>query len=504
MEKNIPNSHLLHYNGAETANYGQNHPFGGWNGYCVSLAYISCIFIVLFKRGIYMLKKNIVKLTTTFGLLIMLGAGYASYGQKDHGNGNGKGNGHGNGNGNGKHAENGGDQGRGNGNRERRQEDVRVYRQQGDNGRRYESGNKGWKGDNGGRRNEDRPVYRVPVYQSAPWGGGRVPPGQIRSQQVHERNAERKAIKDQEKAYRRSYKNESNDERRYYQPSVAPQWFDQAGRIFGNGYANPDQRRYQDRRRYRQNANVRPYAPGQGYYPQTNGYYADPNGYSYDQNQQYPYSNNGTSSKTNILRAIIGSILGGFGGQANGYDNGYQDNGYYDANVYNSGYANGPVRHTQPSYYVGAYSPRYTGYSPVYTQYAGYGQPQYDNYSSYDGGLLNSIPLAGLFGQRGGAGGYVTQILRQVLTQGYLEGLLAGRNARQNGSGNQYYNDPYVGADGNYDPYSYTIGENRRVLSEGYGLGFEDALSGRSQYDQRSAGKLNLVNLLLSNVFQIG
>ena len=464
--------------------------------------------MVISKRGIDMLIKIIGKFSvmTTVSLVILLGAGYASYGQKDHGRGNG--------NGNGKHGENRGDESRGNGNdkHERRQDAPQVYQRQDNNARRSEGDNRGGGGDHGRRGNQDREnrrIYNVPVYQQSPQGGGWVPPGQIRSQQVHERNAERKAIKDQEKAYRRLYKNEANDGRRegrYYQQSAAPQWFDQAGRFFQNGYAAPDQRRYQDRRRYRQGVNVNPYAPVTGYYPQTNGYYADPNGYSYSQNQpyygndQYPYSNNGTSLKTTILRTIISSILGGFGGQ----DNGYQDNGYYDANAYNSGYANGPVRYAQLAYSYGAYSPRYTGYSPAYSQYASYAQPQYDNYSPSDGGLLNSIPLAGLFGQRGGAGGYVTQILSQVLTQGYLEGLLAGRNARQSGRGSRYYNDPYVGADGNYDPYSYTIGENRRILSEGYGLGFQDALSGRSQFDPRSAGKLDLVNLLLNNVFQLG
>ncbi len=449
-----------------------------------------------------MLLKIITKLSlmTAFSLVILLGAGYTSYGQKDHDKGNG----------NGKHGDNRGEgRGNGNGKHERRQEEPQEYRQQNDNGRQYEGANQGRGNGNGKRKNQgrdERRVHNVPVPQQAPWSGGWVPPGQIHSQQVHERNAERKAVKNQEKSYRRLYNDQENNDRRhaprYDQRYAAPQWFDQAGRIVRNGYANPDLWQYNgDRRGYRQGVTVNPYTPGAGYYARTNGYYADPNGYAYNPNhnyyqyEQYPYSNNRTSLKTSILRAIIGSILGGFGGQ---------DNGYYDPNAYNSNYRSGPVRYTQPSYYNGGYLPQYTGYQPAYPQYADYAPPQYDNYSPYSGGLLNSLPIAALFGQRGGTGGYITQILSQVLVQGYLQGLLDGRTARGSGRGRVYYNDPYVGADGIYDFYSPTIGENRQILSEGYGLGFEDALTGRNQYDPRTAGKVNLVSLLLNNVFQLG
>ena len=461
-----------------------------------------------------MLMKYFTKLSlvTSFGLILLLSASYASFAQKDHGNDNGKRND------GGKHGENRSDEGRGNGGgkHERRQEEAQTYRQ-GDNRARDEGANRGrgngnWKNE----RREERQTYNVPSPQQVPRGGGWIPPGQIRNQQVHERNAERKAIKDQEKAYRRVYRDQENESRReaprYDQRYSAPQWFDQARRVVRNGYTNPDQRWYDaNRRSYRQSVTVNPYGPGAGYYPQTNGYYADPNDYRYNQNQTYygygqdPYSNsygqypsgikNGTSWKNTILRTIISSILGGIGGQ---------DNNYYDPNAYNVNYANGSVRYAQPAFNTGGYPPQYAGLNPAYSQYAGYEQPQYDNSSPYSGGILNSIPLTGLFGQRSGAGGYVAQILSQVLAQGYLQGLLAGRTARQSGSGNRYYNDPYVSADGVYDPYSYTIGENRRVLSEGFGLGFEDALGGRNQYDQPSAGNVDLVSLLLNNVFRLG
>jgi len=44
------------------------------------------------------------------------------------------------------------------------------------------------------------------------------------------------------------------------------------------------------------------------------------------------------------------------------------------------------------------------------------------------------------------------------------------------------------------------IGENRRCFSEGYALGYQDALSGRQQYFANYTGDTDLVSLLLSNV----
>ena len=438
-------------------------------------------------------------LVTSFGLMLLMGVGYASFGQKEHGN-----NGHGNGDGGGKQGENRGDRGdneRGNGGdkQDRRRQEPQIFRQE-DRGGSDERGNGNWKQE---RRNE-RPIYNVPTPQQVPWGGGWIPPGQIRSHNVHERNAERKAIKDQEKAYRR----ENRDDQRY----SARQWFDQTRHTGRNSYTYLDPRSYDPNRQiYRQGVTVDPYGPRAGYSGRPNGYYTDPNSYQYGQDPNYygygsdPYSNvygqypsqnnGGLSWKKNLLRTLINSILGGVGGG---------NNAYYDQNAYNSSYAYGPVRDRQSSYYNGAYSPQNAGYDPAYSQYPSYTQPQYFGTSPLSGGLLNSIPLTGLFGQRGGAGGYVAQILSQFLAQGFLQGSLAGQTARQSGLGSRYYNDPYVGANGVYDPYSYTMGENRRILSEGYNLGYEDALSGRYQYNQCATGNVDLVNLLLNNVFQLG
>ncbi|MEP6788498.1 MAG: hypothetical protein ABJB40_08705, partial [Acidobacteriota bacterium] len=78
------------------------------------------------------------------------------------------------------------------------------------------------------------------------------------------------------------------------------------------------------------------------------------------------------------------------------------------------------------------------------------------------------------------------------------------QNARQSGYGDRYYNDPYDSPQSGYIPYSSTIGENRQLLSDGYGLGFQDALNNRNQYQPRSAGNTDLVSLLLSNVLRLG
>jgi len=329
-------------------------------------------------------------------------------------------------------------------------------------------------------------VYTVPYQQQVPWtGGGWVPPGQIRSQQVHERNAERKALKDQEKAYRRYMgggddRDDERDNRRYY----GQRWQNRIPQIYQN--YNPNQYGYDPRvYRYQQPAPVYPYQPGGGYYA-PNQYY--PNTYGYNQDPYYyggyPNQYGGGSLKSTIVRMLLSNVLGNvLGGGRNSYLNQYDP------------YAYGPVNYSynQPAYLGGGYAP----------QYASYGVPQYGGYSPYSGGLLGASPLGGLLGQ-GGGGSYITQALSQVLAQGYLQGMLAGQNARQGGYGDRYYNDPYNTAASSYCPYSTSMDQNRQLLSEGYNLGFQDALSGRNPYQPQSYGKADLVSLLLSNVLRAG
>ena len=113
--------------------------------------------------------------------------------------------------------------------------------------------------------------------------------------------------------------------------------------------------------------------------------------------------------------------------------------------------------------------------------------------------MLNSLPIAELIEQYTG-GGFASQLIGNFLAQGYDQGFLAGRDARRNRIDDNNYNDPYAYEGGLYDPYSATLGENRRTLSEGYELGYRDALSGRNDYDPQSEGNVDLVSLLLNNV----
>jgi len=163
--------------------------------------------------------------------------------------------------------------------------------------------------------------------------------------------------------------------------------------------------------------------------------------------------------------------------------------------------------YTQPLYSRAGYSPSYAGYNQSYSPYSSYGGQSYgygyDPYDQQSGSLLGSLPIGSLLGG-GGRGGFLTQILGQVVAQGYLQGLLEGQAAKRYGYADESYYDPYVSEEGIYDPFSTSIGENRRLMSEGYDLGYEDALAGREQFDPREVGSVDLVSLLLGNVFRLG
>ena len=394
-----------------------------------------------------------------------------------------------------------------------------------------------WKGDKGNAR-------RDVIIPQVPWGGGWIPPGQIRKQEVHARNAERKALKEQFKEERKAYKRYEKQNRYDDRDSYRQSWVDQGRRIFRNIYPDRsrtvyegDQYTYAPRLQqrvqqyqpnyeaYRYQGPVAPaYNPGYfGYDPYAysppvynSGYYGyDPNSYGYAANPYAydQYGSGGTSLKQMLIRTLISTVLSGVLNRGGGSSYGQNYDPYYASGPVNYGYTQPSYYgYGQPQYYGSGYAPQYSGYNTGYlpAAYSAYGQPAY-GYDPYlsgggllnsGGGLLSSIPLASILGQ-GGRGGYVTQILTQVLAQGYLQGLLAGENARESGYGEDGYYDPYVSQEGVYDPYSYTIGENRRVMSEGYDLGFEDALEGRNQYNPQAVGNVDLVSLLLGNVFKL-
>ena len=100
-----------------------------------------------------------------------------------------------------------------------------------------------------------------------------------------------------------------------------------------------------------------------------------------------------------------------------------------------------------------------------------------------------------------GGGGFVQQLLGNLLAVGYEQGYLQGQNARRAGYGTRYYYDPYNSGT-NYLS-SVSLGENRSCLSDGYELGYNDALYNRggSVLDQDT--NVDLVSLLLGNALQV-
>ena len=50
-----------------------------------------------------------------------------------------------------------------------------------------------------------------------------------------------------------------------------------------------------------------------------------------------------------------------------------------------------------------------------------------------------------------------------------------------------------------YDPYSSSLGDCRRYLSEGYELGYEDGLRGQDEFDIAGNGDVDLVSLLVGS-----
>ena len=323
-------------------------------------------------------------------------------------------------------------------------------------------------------------------------GGGFVPPGQIRSQEVHERNAERKAERQQQEFYRQYQRDYGQGYERYQQPYYAPYvpapvyQYDQPNNYQQYGYAQPYYPTYQY---YNSPVYDQSYRYGGGgylsnsplYIPNTfiyepytaYTYYPDYFGYS----QPYYGSNSGFNWKSMLIRTLIGFVMGN------------QNNDYYGLRPYDPYYGYAPAVYNGYNSYDGYYPSSYTR-----TVYA---QPYYD-YSGYRAPLVNYLPMQDLFGPS--YGGYASDTLREVLAQGYEQGYQAGWYARENQLRNDYLRNNYVINDDYIDPYSYTIGENRRCFTEGYNIGYQDALNGRQEYISQYSGNTDLVSLLLSNV----
>lgn len=205
-------------------------------------------------------------------------------------------------------------------------------------------------------------------------------------------------------------------------------------------------------------------------------YYDDPyyNGYG-DPYYYDPYYDRG-DWKEQLLRVVLSSFFGG------------SDYGYYDR--YPSYYTSaGYLPYRQPSAYYVISEPWYGGY---------YDDPSTPAYSPAYVGYYDS-PYIGT--------GYDSELLRQAVAAGYSQGLQDGMYARQRGWDDSYYYDPYAYDGRYYDAYSTSIAERRRCMSEGYELGYRDAMMDRDRqeyYYGNNAGYVDLVSLALGDVMRVG
>ena len=399
----------------------------------------------------------------TLGLIILIGSGFSAFGQgKGHGGDKGDKGNHGqsaergegrhqNGDRQAQRQERGQQENEGRNKHDNRPDNNRIQRQPED---RNEPGrgNGNWKQKD---RRDERPVYPVyPPQQQSPPGWSNVwrnNYGQQRSSEVHARNAERKALGNQ-------------------------------ARTLG-GYYPQDRNNYDSHNAYNQ-----PYAYDQRY--------------SYDPRNTYQQRD---SVRSNILRSVIGLVLGNNTGSR------------YYAQPYND------------SSYGVPYNPAYNGgyYIPS-SQNQGYREPYYNNYqtntypyaSTYGGNQLYSnggasqvvVPLlTSLLGSRGG---FFGRLVGQLLASGYNQGYQDARYAQANGYGGRNYQDPYAYENTysepdyayqniGYDPYS-SLAENRRYMSEGYELGYRDALNTRNQsFAFNNVGGGDLISLLLGSVLRV-
>ena len=232
--------------------------------------------------------------------------------------------------------------------------------------------------------------------------------------------------------------------------------------------------------------------------------------------------------RDNILRNAIVNVAYGY--QGSYYDYYPRYDSYYYGVPYNTSYftVNYFVYPQYLSYYGYPADPSYYDYppypdyvDPYYSSYYDpYGSDNYDPYyeypaafyydyqpfayytqagypdpfSNYEGGDYCSLPSNSYFDRSLAAN------FGQLLASGYDQGYSDGLYARRENFGDRYYYDPYVYAEIGYDPYSYSLGENRHCLSEGYQLGYRDALNGTGgRYDPLNDGNVDLISLLLGN-----
>jgi hypothetical protein len=386
-----------------------------------------------------------------------------------------------------------------------RQPAPQIYAPMIDRGRgRQDRGNGG--GGWGRQRQEDRraAIQNAPPMRQIPWSPGWVPPGQIRSAEVHQRNAERKAERDLERSYGEQFR---NGQQYYSQPYYSQPYYQQpyySQPYYGNQYNGYQSYGWAPVYPYASPTIIEQYYDPYSYYgggllsyspiylPNTYAYepYSayDLYGYNYLPDNYYGYTPLGLSWKSMLLRTLVGFLLGNNGSN------------YYGMQPYDTYYAYSP-----DVYGYGDYS-QYANFYPGYYPTGNFDRSPYYSYSSYsspyDDELINTIPIDQLMGPS--YCGYSSGLLREVLAQGYEQGYYAAQYRQDAADRRRYLERIYSIDNGYYDPYSTSISENRRVFAEGYAMGYRDAMANRRDRLSSYTRNTDLFSLLMSNVVGIG
>jgi hypothetical protein len=188
----------------------------------------------------------------------------------------------------------------------------------------------------------------------------------------------------------------------------------------------------------------------------------------------------------------------------------YPSYSYYSS--YPSGYYTSAYQY-YPGYVTTSYYDFYDpyGYSTAYDPYA----YSYSNYSAYDPYYSYSAYGSGLpfLSGSSGMGGFLSRLFSELIAYGYNQGYNDAIYARSAGYRTRYYSDPYDPyvyvadsqgfEDIGYDPFS-CVGENRRYLSEGYELGYRDALYGQTDYDPYyDNSNVDLISALITTALSV-
>lgn len=359
-------------------------------------------------------------------------------------------------------------------------------------------------------QNVERQQQRVYAQPQQNWG-------QIRRQQAFDAKRERDVLKSQERANREDWKYERKQQHfedkafrkadRQFR-AARPYVYQQRDTWQNNDFNQPqyrdyrsyDQPQYRDYRTYDQSQ----YGDYRTYDQPSYQQYYQPDYRAYDYSQVYtPYSGYGygdsgyyANQRSSWVEPLIRSVIASF--FSNGTDGGYYDDYRYGQPTYGSNYGYAPqYGYSEPTYYTFGYPATSSYYEPA--AYYGYDQYAYNEipYDAFQGALPYN-DVRDIY-----SGGVAGELIQRALGTGYYQGLLEGQQARRRGWGDRYYADPYLYEQAIYDPYSSSIGDCRRHFSEGYEMGYQDALRGRDEFDIADGGDVDLVSLLMGSVLSL-